>query len=355
MTGRDEISTSWWPVDLTAALNGDDIPPPSLMTRTDGISMLYPGKIHWFSGESESLKSWAAQLAVVQTIQNKGKVLYVDFEDDDRGLVSRLLSLGLTRQQIELWFEYVRPFGPLTSGNAFTMGYVALEETLENIDEYLELVVIDGVTEAMTLEGLDLNSNADIASWIALLPRKVAKKAAVIVIDHVTKSKETRGRFAIGGQHKLAGIDGVAYGFEVRRPLSRALVEPITGLSTITVHKDRPGYIRSRCKDGIVGTLEITSYPDGGVIAKIASPTELSSAPAIELRVAILDHLATYDGASKSAIEATIGGNAAVTRGAVKWHVDNGHIEVRREGVAHRHYLTPRGRDALAEMVSETP
>ena len=30
------------------------------------------------------------------------------------------------------------------------------------------------------------------------------------MIDHVTKSKETRGKFAIGGQHKIAGLDGVA-------------------------------------------------------------------------------------------------------------------------------------------------
>jgi len=38
--------------------------------------------------------------------------------------------------------------------------------------------------------------------------------AALVEVDHVAKNRETRGRFAIGGQQKLAGV-AVAYGVEV--------------------------------------------------------------------------------------------------------------------------------------------
>jgi len=32
--------------------------------------------------------------------------------------------------------------------------------------------------------------------------------AGVLMLDHVVKSEESRGRYAIGGQHKLAGLTG---------------------------------------------------------------------------------------------------------------------------------------------------
>ncbi len=52
-------------------------------------------------------------------------------------------------------------------------------------------------------------------------PRQVAEQtgAAVVMIDHVTKDSESRGRFAIGGQAKLAGLTGAAYTVDVAHPL----------------------------------------------------------------------------------------------------------------------------------------
>ena len=70
-------------------------------------------------------------------------------------------------------------------------------------------MVIDGVTEAMTMHGLELKDNADVAKFVELLPRPLARMgAAVVLVDHVAKDTGGRGRFAIGAPHKLAGIDG---------------------------------------------------------------------------------------------------------------------------------------------------
>ncbi len=80
------------------------------------------------------------------------------------------------------------------------------------------MTVIDGVTEAMSSNGLDPNSNADVATFNALMPKRIAKEgAAVVMIDHVTKSEEGLGRYAIGGQHKLSAVDGSAFTVEETR------------------------------------------------------------------------------------------------------------------------------------------
>jgi hypothetical protein len=351
------VGRSWCEVGLQAVLEGAEPDPPSLLSRTDETCLLYPGRVHWFQGEPESLKSWCAQLAVKQAINAGQKVLYIDYEDDERAVVGRLLALGATSECIRWNLCYVRPHEPLMGDarkQVYAAGWIHFNDTLDigGKGYPFALAVIDGVTEAMALEGLDSNLNTDIAVWQALLPRKIAcrENTAVIVIDHVTKSREGRGRFAIGGQHKLAGIDGAAYGFELSRPLSRALVEPVEGRATITVHKDRPGWVRSHARDGIVGTLELVAYPDGGVTGQIAAPDSINTAPPADLRAGILDYVRTYDGAAKSAIEASIGGNAAVVRMALKWLADHSQLEVRKEGNAHRHYLTKAGADALAEM-----
>jgi hypothetical protein len=62
-------------------------------------------------------------------------------------------------------------------------------------DRALTLVVIDGVTEAMTTEGLALGDNTDVAAWIRLLPKRFAAAGAVVVvIDHVGKNRDDQGR-----------------------------------------------------------------------------------------------------------------------------------------------------------------
>ena len=61
---------------------------------------------------------------------------------------------------------------------------------------------------------------------------------ATIVIDHVPKSLENRGRFAIGSERKVGSTD-VHLGFEVVEPVRRGA----NGLYRVMVHKDRLGYL----------------------------------------------------------------------------------------------------------------
>jgi len=120
----------------------------------------------------------------------------------------------------------------------------------------------DGVTEAMSLQGLELKDNADVAKFVVLLPRSLARMGgAVVLVDHVAKDRNGRGRFAIGAQHKLAGIDGAAYSIEVIRPFGRGM----RGLSRLTVTKDRPGFVRPNAAYGKgAGPVHLHSSPTTG-------------------------------------------------------------------------------------------
>jgi hypothetical protein len=55
-------------------------------------------------------------------------------------------------------------------------------------------------------------------------------------------ARRTTLRFALGGQHKLAGLTGAAYKFTTAKFFTRATgTEPVVGRVIITVEKDRPG------------------------------------------------------------------------------------------------------------------
>lgn len=190
--GRTE--TSWRPIDLTDALAGVDVPAPTMLVRSDGVRLIYAGRTHVFAGESESCKSWAAQIAASQVLNEGGDVLWIDFEDDERGVVARLLALLVPREVIATRFVYLRPEEPLrTRDGRHTAGDVDFSEVLA-LREW-SLIVIDGVTEAMVTEGLDLISNGDVATWSRLLPKRCADTGAgVVMLDHVPKATDNRGR-----------------------------------------------------------------------------------------------------------------------------------------------------------------
>ncbi len=343
-TEQPELS-SWAPVDLTGALAGDDVEPPTLFSRSDGVCLLYPGRTHAFQGESETCKSWAAQLAVKQTIAKGGNVLYIDFEDDVGGVVARLRSLGLSDVQIAGHFTYIRPDEPLHGrhGEA-TPASSDLLTALEARGPFA-LAIVDGVTEAMTTEGLDLISNADIATWMRLIPRRLARTgAAVVVLDHVTKDQATQGRYALGGQHKLSGLSGACYKFSLLKYFARSSgSEPVDGRFAITVTKDRPGYVRAHAGDDKVGELHLTSWPDGGVSATV-EPPQSGTATDAKVVARILEYLDIYDGSSKNAIEVGVEGRGTAIRDSLQAMAEAGQVRVELKGRSHLHWLTDLGR-----------
>lgn len=253
-TSRAVQRSTWAPVPLSDLLDGDpgDGPLPTLLHRTDGLPLLYPGRVHALVGESESGKTWLALLAVVQVLAAGDVAAFVDFEDDEHGITARLRALGATVDQLRRQLIYVHPDEPLEGRATIDLeAILALRPAL---------AVIDGVNEALSLHGLSSKDDVDVAAFQRLLPRRFAAAgAAVVLVDHVVKAADQRGRWATGSQHKLAGLDGAQY-----------VVEPIQtwaagkgGRSHIRVAKDRPGQVRRHLADrGTVGDLVAHTWPD---------------------------------------------------------------------------------------------
>jgi AAA domain len=352
-TSDEREPTTWLPVDLTDALAGIDTPAPQLWTRTDGVPLLYRGRVHWFHGETESCKSWAAQQAAAQVLDADGRVLYIDFEDDAPAVVARLLAMSVAADSIAKRFAYLHPDEPLMDQRGRTTGggLDFLRVINGDLAGPWDLAVVDGVTEAMTIEGLALIDNADVATWLRRVPKRLAldDNIAVVCIDHVSKGRDERGRYAIGGQHKLAGLSGAAYTFTGLRPFARARgAESVTGTVSVDVAKDRPGHVRGRAVGNRIAILSLTSYPDGGVSAALTPPSD-EPPPDLALAVAILAHLRLYDGSSMRQIEDGVEGRATSIRSCLKWLAADERAWIRTEqrGRSHLHWLTDAGREQV--------
>lgn len=230
---------SWEPVDLTGYIDGTYQPPtPTMLTRTDGPSLIYPGLVHDLHGESESGKSLVAQWEVATRLLAGGTATYIDFESDPGQIVDRLRLMGVPDTTIDTHFTYIRP-------EASPYAATELDAWANLLTNLLDLVILDGVTDALGQFGGSTKENDDIATWHRMVPRTLATRtgAAVILIDHVTKNGDTRGRFALGGQAKMASIDGASYTVEVAEPIGKGL----RGTVVLRVAKDRPGAIRPHC------------------------------------------------------------------------------------------------------------
>lgn len=236
MPDYPEDVPSWLPVDLSTHLDGSHKPVvPTLLARTDGVCLLYPGLIHSLHGESESGKSLAAQHLAAQQIMAGNDVLFIDFESDAATVIERLLMLGATPQAIRDHFTYIRPEVDPRASTELPAWHAMLARS------YI-LAVIDGVTDSLGVFGYSTKDNDEVAAWMRVLPKNIANRtgAAVAVIDHVTKDNDSRGRFAIGAQAKMSGLTGAGYTVEVAEALGRGL----RGVIVLRVGKDRPGYVR---------------------------------------------------------------------------------------------------------------
>ena len=265
--------STWLAHDLTEYLTGTYVPlKPTMFERADGHSLIYPGKIHSVYGESESGKSFVMQhLCAVEIMQGR-KALYIDFEDSPAEIVHRLRLFGATVDQIRQGFTYAQPAESLSSVKAQR----AFNELLAST---YSLCIIDGYTTAMNMISPSSGTpEAQVTAFMSALPRKIVRRtgAAVITVDHVTKSKDSRGRFAVGSQEKLNSITGAGYSIEVVHNIAPGA----RGELVMRVTKDRIGQVRAnggkwRASDRTqeVARILIDSTDPTWINVEIANPT----------------------------------------------------------------------------------
>ena len=202
----------------------------------------YPAKRHVFSGPPESAKTIAAYALALHVIRDGGTVVIIDFEMGRWDARNRLRDMGATPDELD-HIHYVEPYDAATPQRIQAL--VALQP---------QLAIIDAAAGAYDIQGLDDNKRGDVEQFTRLYVRDFWKAdIATLVIDHVTKNTDSRGRFVIGSERKLGGVD-VHLGFDIIQPLSRGG----TGRFKIHNHKDRHGYLRR----GHILDMTVTSHPD---------------------------------------------------------------------------------------------
>jgi hypothetical protein len=297
-------------------LNGEqDEITPEFLSRNDGHRLFYKGKINALLGESESGKTWVALLAVKQALEIEQKVIYLDFEDSGKGILSRLRSLGVADHRFST-FTYANPDQNLTLDER-----IDLVDALQEIQP--ELIIVDGVNAAMTLLNLELTSNRDATFFSQQLLKPLALSGAcVITIDHVPKSKDNRGNYAIGAQAKRADINGCAIAVEVVQPFGRGM----NGELLLKVTKDRPGAVREVSKEAkFAGRVLLNSTAEGMVTMKVESPQmgEVNRTRPTHLMEEVSKTLeAAMTPLSKNAVEKAIKGKAEWVRVAIQNLID---------------------------------
>lgn len=348
--------TSWSPLDMEAVMNGQDLdPPPDLGRREDGQALFYQNALHVIAAEPESGKTFLAVWLAVQTMKDGRRVTYVDFESHPAQILSRALQLGATPDMMrgdDPPFRYLRPHDAITADPSMLGEFDAACHGSD-------LVILDGMTEALSIHSLDQNSSNDIARFYDLLPRRArrASGAAVVMIDHVTKAKDTRDRWAIGSQHKLAGVD-VMYLLAPVEPLAQGR----HGYARLTISKDRGGHVRQHSLGGRVAGDFHLDATGTATRAWVEGVDGIPRAPdGSERPTIIMEKISRWledpanAGAYTRAIRsAKLGSNEHVNNALHRLRVENW-VRVDTQGGAHRHYVEKpfRADDDPAQTTSE--
>lgn len=352
-----ERHSSWDALDLGPFLDGTYVPPaPTLLHRTDGQGLFYRGLTHSVYGETESAKSWIALLACAQAIQAGEHALYFDLESDPGLIVSRLMLLGCTKDQIKALLAYVAPWsapGP--------------DDVVAWFDRVLNrsyaVAAIDAMSGALGLFGLKSKDDDDITTFYRGLPAQIVNRtgAAVVVVDHVVKDKDTRGRWPSGSERKVSALTGAA--LSIRR--KEAFGVGMRGSAEIWIAKDRAGGLRglagAQDRDGMqqIGTLIIDSSSPAVFTAQIEPQDEPDTATgAMEgLEAVVADvraYLTHYEGANSRAIREAVSAKAELVTAAVRSLVESGDIRVETGARgAHHHFLVTEINNV--EMSVSTP
>jgi hypothetical protein len=227
---------SWEPLNL-----GQLGERPPLKPTLGGVGFVYPGKRHVFSGPQESAKTLGAYATGLDEIRSGGTVVLIDLEMGPWDARDRLRDLGAQEPDFDQ-FLYIEP------------EEAASEETISTLLGWEPtLVIVDAAAGAYDLQGLDDNKRADVERFARIYVRTLwLKGVATILVDHVVKKSDDRGKYAIGSERKVGSAD-VHIGFEAVTPLTRGGL----GLYKLRTHKDRGGWIPRP----LAAELELRSDP----------------------------------------------------------------------------------------------
>lgn len=253
--------------DLSWLLTGERpvIDPPAWVTRSDGSSLFYTGRINGVFGDPETAKSWLAMCAVAESLSSGHRAVYLDVDHNGSGeIAQRLIQLGA-------------PVNAVADPDLFR---IAEPEDLIGLKQFMQdmlvwkpvVAVVDSLGEIVPMLGLKSTDNDDITKAIRAICKPLAHVvgACVITIDHLPKGAESReSGYAIGGTAKKRAVDGSYLSASV-------ILAPAPGKLgkiSLTIEKDRNGQLRETSPGKHAGTFVLDSTEPGKTSWKIEMPS----------------------------------------------------------------------------------
>lgn len=275
---KDRVRGSGLYLDLAEWLAGDrpPAPTPSVLKRTDGRQLFYRSQVNWLFSDPEAGKTFIALAAIVETLIGGGNALFIDLDHNGAdAIIDRLLMMGVDLSILvnQNRFRYCEPDEP-----ALILAVVADVAAWSPA-----VIVVDSVGELIPLFGRDSNSADDFTKVHTKVLKPLAKTgAAVIAIDHMSKSADSRAHGAGGTVAKRRAVGGVSLRVKPMRPFT----PDHGGAAMLLVHKDRHGGLRRWCPVGerepVAGTFVIKSrleIRDGELCWHINAPKQGERAP----------------------------------------------------------------------------
>jgi hypothetical protein len=316
---RPEPTTEVKLVDLGPYLEGTIVQEmPTIAKVSDDLALFYKGSVNEIHGEPSVGKTNILVAAVIAEVRAGGSVLYIDPEDTAAGFVSKLRSLSCDDPAViaavkEGRIAYLHNPDPAELQAA--QGWA--------IKNKRTLVVLDGLAESLAAEGLNEDVAGDVLSFFKRQVRPFAEEAgaAVVVADHVAKAGN--GSWSRGSGAKLGRYDGVSYDVV----LGQAYSPKVAGWVQLRVAKDRKGGVGPKGKK--VAKLSFAPGNGNGTTTTwepCAVAEQAGDFRPTGIMDKILDHLRTFETASKRDLRAT--GKGEYVDKAIKILLDEGKISM---------------------------
>lgn len=331
----EHVVTRWGPTTPTTAtgfvdlgwVNGGTPPvidPPTVCRRTDGTALFYPGKVNGIFGDPECGKTWLAQAAIVETLNDGGTAAMVDVDHNGpNASAARLILLGARLDHIAdpARFRYYQPDDP--------------DELRAAIDDLVrirpDVVLLDSIGEAIPMYGANTNDGDEITNAMRFLCTRPADAGScVITIDHLPKSSEARTTgYAIGSIAKKRMIRGSYLRAEARTQPAPGQI----GRITLRIEKDTAGELRKASGGGYAGTLTLDSTESEthgisrwSINREEAPKNDDGTFRPTRLMEAISKYVEDNDQCSQRDIESDVSGKSNHLRAALKLLIHEGFV-----------------------------
>jgi hypothetical protein len=256
----DAIGEPWPVLDLGPIFDdGVRIPDPTVVTRSDGKGLFYAGLPNVIFGDPSAGKTAFVQHCAAEELRAGRAVYVVNYETNVTMWLTRLLTLGLTRDQIEGRLNYLRVHEGIRPPAEF--------------DPTAQLVIIDSLSSVIDNTGGDSNSIEGVeAAYRQIINPFTHAGLAAIIIDHVGNADKSR---PMGSIRKTGLVQGVMY--KVAQDEGMNFGRGRTGSSTLSLHKDNPGGTGA-AKGTPVARFIMESQDDGDVIHCQINPVTVQEA-----------------------------------------------------------------------------